>query len=209
MVISKTEKYSFKVSFGDKTIAINPVSKESKNKVSKYGSDIAISTLPHPDFSGFSEVSYKDKIPFKISGPGEYEVSEIFVKGFGISAKYQGEDFLATTYTIAIDGINLTILSPLLNKEDFSNEAYEEFTNTDILILPLGDGDFLNSKEAVSIAKNFSPKAIIPAGYSKKEDLQDFLKELGKENLKEEEKLTIKRSDLKEDEVKVVPLKIV
>ena len=148
MIITRHENYFLKFIFGDKTIGLNPVSKESKLKTTKFGADIVLSNLPHKDFNGFNFMNYGEKEAFKIKGPGEYEISNVFINGFGFISKFDGEERMLTSYSMLLDGMNLTIIAPISETEKFSNEAFEEFGKTDILILPIGGGDTFNPKEA-------------------------------------------------------------
>ncbi|KKR65500.1 MAG: Zn-dependent hydrolase of the metallo-beta-lactamase superfamily, partial [Parcubacteria group bacterium GW2011_GWB1_40_5] len=90
----------FKVSFGDTTIAINPISKSSKLKSSTFGSDITLISLNSPEHNGADITSRGDKESFLINGPGEYEVSGVFIKGFLSKSNYGGEERINTIYTV-------------------------------------------------------------------------------------------------------------
>lgn len=81
--LSLIPKQFFKVQYGDMVIAFNPVSKQSKlsAKAPHFGSAIALSTTNHADYNGFEAVEYAGTVPFAISGPGDYEVKDIFIKG--------------------------------------------------------------------------------------------------------------------------------
>jgi hypothetical protein len=46
MIITFLGAESFKVSFGDTTLAFNPISKDSTLKSAKFGADIVLSTQP-------------------------------------------------------------------------------------------------------------------------------------------------------------------
>jgi hypothetical protein len=74
MVITYMGGECFKITQGDLTIALNPPSKDSKLKTSKFGSDIVLSTINHEDMNGVENASFGDREPFAIVGPGEYEV---------------------------------------------------------------------------------------------------------------------------------------
>src|SRR3989344_8406686 len=82
MIISYHGMDFFKVSFGDTTIAVNPISKDSKFKSTKFGSDITLVSLNSPEHNGVDITSRGEKESFLIKGPGEYEVSGVFIKGF-------------------------------------------------------------------------------------------------------------------------------
>ena len=51
MVISFLGAQFFKVSFGDTTLAFNPISKRSKLKQARFGADIALISVNHVDFN--------------------------------------------------------------------------------------------------------------------------------------------------------------
>ena len=91
MIITYLGGEFVKVQFGDTTIAFNPISKESKLPTAKFGANIVLSSLNHPDMNGAEQVSFGDKQAFAIKGPGEYEVKGIFIKGFASSSGYDGE----------------------------------------------------------------------------------------------------------------------
>ena len=83
MVISYMGGECFKITQGNLTLSFNPPSKDSSLKASKFGSDIVLISADHEDFNGVENASFGDREPFVISGPGEYEVKEVAVRGFG------------------------------------------------------------------------------------------------------------------------------
>ena len=103
----------FKVSFGDTTIAVNPVSKDSKFKSTKFGSDITLVSLNSPEHNGTDITSRGEKESFLIQGPGEYEVSGVFIKGFLSKSNYGGEERFNTIYTVTLEGMSLCFLGAL------------------------------------------------------------------------------------------------
>lgn len=198
MIITRHGDSFLKLAFSDKTIALNPISKHSKQKTTKFGADIAVVSLFHPDFNGFDQMTFKNKKAFHIKGAGEYEISDIFIKGYGLKSKFEGVDEMITSYTILLDGIDVAIFGPISSGEDFSNEAFEEFSKAEVFIIPIGGGDTFSPKEASKFIKQFSPKIVIPILYSKKEDLKEFESAFGGE-IKKMDKLTLKKSDLPEE----------
>src|SRR3954462_5240000 len=107
----------FKVSFGDTTIAINPISKDSDIKGARFGSDITLVSLNSPEHSGADTTSRGDKESFLINGPGEYEVSGVFIKGIPSKSKHGSEEHINTIYKVSLEGINLCFLGALSEKE--------------------------------------------------------------------------------------------
>ena len=208
MIITRHGDAFLKLAFSDKTIAVNPISKNSKQKTIKFSADIALANIFHPDFNGFDQMTFKNKEAFVIKGAGEYEISDIFVKGYGLISKFEGVDEMITSYTIRLDEIDIAIFGPISSGEGFTNEAFEEFSKADIFVIPIGGGDTFSPKDAAKFIKQFSPKIIIPILYSKKEDIKEFESAFGGE-VKNSEKLTIKKNDLTEDaRAEIIELKI-
>lgn len=204
MVITYLGGESFKVQFGDITLAFNPVSKDSKKwKPSKYGADVALISLNHPDTNGADQVSFGEKKAFAITGPGEYEVKDVFIKGFKSDSKYGGEDRINTIYTVSLENMNLCFLGALT--KEVPAETMESIDDVDILFVPVGGTGVLSSAEAAKIAVKIGPKLVIPMHYDAT-SLKSFLKESGEESVKPVDKLTLKKKDLDGKEGDVVVL---
>ena len=198
MIITHFGREHFKLQVGDLTIAVNPVSKEGKGKVAKYGADITLITTNHPDYNGAEQTEHGEKTPFVIRGAGEYEVNDIFIKGFSIVTKLKDgkkeTDFQNTSYVFVLDGIRITFLGAL--SQMLAPEHKEIIDETDVLFIPVGeDGFLLNAYDAHKLAVSLEPKLIIPMDYDEK-SLPIFLKEAGSEKVEPVEKLTIKKKDI-------------
>jgi len=208
MIITHHGADFFKVSFGDVTLAVNPVSKDSKIKSTKFGSDITLVSLNSPEHNGVEQTSRGDKESFLIKGPGEYEVSGVFIKGFLSNSNYGGEKKLNTIYTVTLEGMTLGFLGALSDK-DLSAEAKEAFDGVDVLFVPIGGDGVLDPAGAHKIALQFEPKLVIPSHFIEIGDsgaLKKFLKEEGEEDVKPVDKLTLKKKDLEGKEGDVIVL---
>ena len=186
-----------KIQFGDTILAFNPISKDSSLKPSKFGADIVLSSINHADFNGADQVTFGEKKPFAITGPGEYEVKGVFIKGFASESGYDGEKRINTIYTVSLEGMNICFLGAL-NQDALPKEADEGIDGVDILFVPIGGEGVLNASQAYKLAVLIGPKIIIPVHYGDiggKDALKAFLKEAG-ENPKPEAKLTLKKKDL-------------
>jgi L-ascorbate metabolism protein UlaG (beta-lactamase superfamily) len=198
MIISYYGRQHFKLQVGDLTVAVNPVSKEGKGKVSKYGADITLVTTNHPDYNGIEQTELGSKTPFVIRGAGEYEVQNIFIKGFATSVTLkegkQEKVYQNTSYVFTIDGIRVTFLGAL--STPLQPEHKEIIDETDVLFVPVGHDTFLlNPYDAHKLAVSLEPKLIIPIDYNE-QSLPVFLKEAGAEKVEPLEKLTIKKKDI-------------
>lgn len=208
MIITYHGADFFKVTFGDTTIAVNPISKDSKLKSTKFGSDITLVSLNSPDHNGVDVTSRGDKESFVISGPGEYEVSGVFIKGFISNSVYRDSEKINTIYTVNLEGMNLCFLGPL-SDEKLSSETKEAIDGIDVLFVPIGGDGVLDPAVAHKLAVQFSPKLIIPSHFGEvgdKNALKVFLKEAGEESVKPVDKLTIKKKDLEGKEGDVIIL---
>jgi hypothetical protein len=156
-----------KLQTGDVTIAVNPVSKESGKKVTRFGSDICLVSTNLPITNGIDQVDNAGKTPFVISGPGEYEVKGINFKG--IESKFEwfeGKEKIEkvnTTYIFTFDGIKMCVLGILTDK--LSAELRDAISECDILVVPVLDGKetenkFLSSHEAVVTDHTGVPKPV-------------------------------------------------
>jgi L-ascorbate metabolism protein UlaG (beta-lactamase superfamily) len=204
MIITFQGNHSIKLQFGDTVVAANPISKDSSMKGSRFGADICLVSVNNPDFNGVEQVSFGDKQPLIITGPGEYETSGVFIRGLASHSAHG----INTIYTLNLDSINICILGAL-DSADLPAEAKESLEEIDILFLPIGGNGTLAPQEAYKLAVSLEPKLIIPLGYDApgaiKDALKIFLKEAG-EQPTAVDKLTIKRKDLdgKEGDVAVL-----
>ncbi|MES2216033.1 MAG: MBL fold metallo-hydrolase [Patescibacteria group bacterium] len=207
MIITYLGGEFVKVQFGDTVVAFNPVSKDSSLKTSKFGADVVLSSINHEDMNGVDQISFGDKKPFVITGPGEYEVKGVFIKGLPSESNYGGEKRINTIYTLALEGMNLCFLGAL-DTAELPKETEEAIEEVDILFVPIGGEGVLDASRAYKLAVSLEPKIIVPIHYGDlgdKEALKKFLKEAG-ENPKAEPKLTLKKKDLEGKEAEVVVL---
>lgn len=208
MIITYFGKQFVKIGQGEMVLAFNPTSKDSKSGISaKFGADIALSTINHPDYNGLEQLSHGDRVPFAITGPGDYEVKEIFIKGVMSHASLGGKKYINTIYSLSVDGISIVFLGALSDSE-FPKESREVIDGPDILFVPIGGNGLLDTKGAAKLASSLEPKLIIPIDYDAS-TLKSFLKEMGEEKAEVVEKLTLKRKDLEGKDGEVVVLKAV
>lgn len=210
MVITYHGGEFFKVSFGDTTLAFNPISKDSKLKGTRFGADIALVSLNHPDFNGADQVAHGDRQPFVIMGPGEYEVRGVFIQGINSESNYGGSAKVNTIYTVELEGMQLCFVGALSSRK-LSAEVKGSLPDIDILFVPIGGGEVLSPTEAHELAVELEAKLVIPMHYGDMGDdkgaLATFLGEAEKDT-KPIDKLTLKRKDLEGKEGEIVVLSI-
>ncbi len=194
MVITHHGGQCFKVSFGDTTLAFDPIGKKSKLTPVKFGADVAFVSLHHPNFDGPENATHGSKDPFVIDGPGEYEVGEVTARGFGVPTNYEGQERFNTIYQVTLEGMNLVFLGAL-GDPAIDAKILGELGDIDILFVPIGGGDVLEVPQASKLAVKLEAKCVIPMHYDK-QSLAAFLKEEGSKNAKPTDKLTLKKKDV-------------
>ena len=138
---------------------------------------------------------------FIIDSPGEYEVGGVRVLGVA-----DGENNL---YNIEIDGVKISHLGFL--KNDLDDEKISIFDDSDIILIPVGNNEVLDAEAAMKLINKLEPSIAIPMLYNvkglktKRAPVTAFLKE---SEAKEppQSKLTIKKKDINEEEIKIVIL---
>lgn len=205
MVITYHGGQCFKVSFGDTTLAFDPISKKSTLSPVKFGSDVAFVSMNHQDFNGTDQVAHGTKQPFIVDGPGEYEVGDVTARGWGVKTTYDKKERFNTIYQVQLENMNMVFLGALGDPE-IDPKILGELGDIDILFVPIGGGDVLEVPQASKLATKLEAKCILPMHYDKKA-LDAFLKEEGGSNGKPQDKLTIKKKDVSAMNTEVVVLK--
>lgn len=207
MIITYHGGQCFKVSFGDTTLAFDPISKQSKlYDPVKFGADVAFVSVRHPDFNGVEQVAFGNKEPFVVDGPGEYEFGAVTARGFGVKTNYDKQDRYNTIYQVRMEEMNIIFLGALSSPE-IDSKILSEFSDIDILFVPVGGGDVLEVPQAAKLATKLEARLVIPMHYDAVA-LKAFLKEEGNESLKPVDKLTIKKKDVLAMEGELVVLSV-
>jgi L-ascorbate metabolism protein UlaG (beta-lactamase superfamily) len=200
MVITHHGAQCFKVTFGDLTLTFDPVSKNGTLPGVKFGTDIALVSRNHPNMNGIDEVTYGDKVPFVINGPGEYERGGVTVQGFLTKSAYglpKGEESAVNTvYVVELEDMTLVHLGALLDPE-LPPEAREAIDDIDVLFVPIGSEGVLSPAAAHKLVVSLEPRIVVPmhwSGVGAPKSLEAFLKEEGGAAEKVE-KLTLKKKD--------------
>lgn len=191
MIITYFGKRFLKFQYGDTVIGVNPPTKESpwSKKTSTFGADIAISTSSDPDTAGAAALSYGDREPFIVDGPGSYEAKGVFISG-GFLAEVQGRR--ENAYALTLENMNIVVLGAT-DSLQIPSETKEIIMSPDILILPLSGQ--LSAKDSYKLAMMLEPMIVVPVDYDE-DMLKQFLKEAGADKPEVADKLTLKRKDL-------------
>lgn len=209
MVITHHGGQCFKVTLGDLTLVFDPVAKGASLPPVRFGSDIALVSRNHPDMNGVEEVTYGDKVPFAVLGPGEYEKDGVTIQGFLTKSQYglpKGAlEAMNTVYAVKLEGMTLVHLGALSDPM-LAQEAREAIDEIDVLFLPVGGDGVLSAAEAAKLATVLEPRIIVPmhwSGIGETKALESYLKEEGGE-AETVEKLTLKKKDAAEKDGAII-----
>ncbi len=179
MIITYQGGNSFKIAQGELSLVLNPQAKASSD-VTLFSSNQA---LPAEALA---------KAGFVITGPGEYEVKDIFIKGF----LSDGREGFNTVYLISFEGMRLCFLGELATPQ-LKAEVLGNLEDIDILF---------TTTDAYKLAVSLEPAVIIPMSYDKT-SLAQFLKEGGESKVESIDKLVVKKKDLEGKKGEIVVLK--
>lgn len=200
MVITHHGGQCIKASFGDLTVAFDPISKASKLSSVRFGADLVLVSRNHPDMNGVEQMSGGSKEPFVIQGPGEYEKDGVTVRGFLTKSEYglgkNQADAINTLYVVKLEGMTLVHAGALASAQ-LPPEAKEAIDEVDVLFVPVGGDGVLSPAEAAKLATMLEAHVIVPIhwdGMGEKGALDAFIKEAGGA-AERVEKLTLKKKD--------------
>lgn len=194
MIITFYGLSCFKIESQGIVIAINPFSREKKFSTPYFEARIVLATVS----------SYADSriagTPFSISGPGEYEIGGVVIRGVALSEAN-------TAYLLRLEGMTLLHLGEFADKKPFESIAFllkDAFERADILFVPVGD--MLGVDVALAISNDLDARIVIPMHHTKPDQLETFLKAVGHYS-REGSSFSVKTKDLLLEGRKVIVLK--
>ena len=182
-------------------LAIDPYTKEAGLTPPRFQTDIVLSTRNNSLCNNTDALAGS---PFVITSPGEYEIKGISIEGIAASEH--------TIYVIEWEGMRLCHLGALDEKQ-LPDATRERISTPDILFVPIGGGNALDAEEAVHVINLIEPRIAIPMYYAfpgfstlPLHTVDAFLKEIGSSSMAEE-KLSLKKKDVPQEEMKIAVLK--
>jgi len=204
-------------------IAVDPYDEQIGLKPPVLEADILLITHNHYDHNNVKTIK---GAPFLISGPGEYEIKDVFIQGIpsfhdNTQGNEKGEN---TIYTLEAEGIKICHLGDLGQKE-LTDEQLEKIGEVDILLIPVGGVYTISAKEATKVISQIEPKILIPMHYHipysgrrpdgsyrpklkiKLDALDKFLKMMGVKTPEVSKKLSLSQKNLPTEGMKIIILK--
>lgn len=207
MEISSLGHASFKLRGKTATIVTDPYDSMMVGlKFPKAEADVVTVSHQHADHNNAKAIGGS---PFVVSGPGEYDIKGVRILGVSTfhdeaNGSQRGKN---TVYRITMDNLTLVHCGDLGHK--LTTEQMEEVGIPDILFIPVGGFYTIDSHVASELVTVLEPKIVIPMHYLQKEMNQEqfgqlsnvasFLKEMGKEGITSQPKLSITKEKLPQE----------
>ena len=167
--------------------------------------DIVTVSHDHPDHNAIRQI---EGTAYVVNGPGEYEIKGVGI--IGISTFHDDEKGAKrgknTIYRIEMDGLSLVHLGDL--GHTLSADEVDTLDGVDILMIPVGGFYTIDPAAAVSVINEIEPSIVLPMHYARPGlsaktfgtlvTRDAFLKEIGKEDVVAQPKLTVTRDKLPE-----------
>lgn len=139
-----------------------------------------------------------------IDGPGEYEMSDVFITGIRIAnSKSAKTDIPNNVFVIYMDDVAVCHLGDLAHVP--SQKQVEEMGNIDVLLVPVGGGKALKASQAAEVISLIEPYLVIPMHYKlpgltiKLDPVSKFLQEMGITKTETVDILKLAKSNLPEE----------
>lgn len=202
MQITWHGQYTVKLSTKDTIVVMDPYA--TSEGLSPFRAKADVVVLTNPTDESMSNVSGIQGEPVVVSTPGEYSL-----RGLTLHAQpwYTEDNVERSLLLWQAEGMTVVHVGAL-NRELSDTELQSlERTNIDVLLVPVGGGGGLDSKQALKFITTIEPRVVVPIHHKLpklKEDLESvdqFAKEVGVDPKQVESKLTLKASKLPQDDM--------
>lgn len=205
----------FRIREGGVTIICDPYDKSVGPTLPKARADIV--TVSH-DRAGHNAVDRVIGEPKVLTGPGEYEVKNVFITG--LTTYHRRNETHTPERNVAFffefGGLTIGHMGDIGEVPAQSEIEELNIGEVDVLMVPVGGGATLDPARAVELVGLLEPRLVIPMHYlhdglsgeltERLENVDKFLKEFGSTTIEPVEILKISKSSLPE-ETQVVLLK--
>jgi L-ascorbate metabolism protein UlaG (beta-lactamase superfamily) len=199
MEISWLGHSCFRIKGKQVTVITDPYSPDLGYSLGKPSAQIVTVSHQHP---GHSYVQGVGGNPRPVTGPGEYEISDVLIIGLATfhDAERGSQRGKNTVYLMEIDELAVCHLGDLGHM--LTAEQMEDLENVDILLLPVGGQSTINASVAAEVMRQLEPKVVIPMHYKTEalarelDPVERFLKEIGVEQVASQPKLSFNRTNL-------------
>lgn len=189
MIITYQGENYFKLQSGDDAVLVDPTDQRSFK-----GADLILNTLnpalvDEPD----------DEETFWIDHGGEYEVEGTRINGWSAGhGSYNKKDREKTIFRLDFKGFRFALFGFLSDEPD--PEIIGELEDIDVAIIPADGNEMISASKAGKLLRQIEPSLIVPAPFG---DIKPLLKEMNQKECEKDEKIVLKKKDLKAGQMKV------
>ena len=184
------------------SVVTDPYENSIGYELPRLRADIVSLSHDHPGHRNAGPVRNKKLI---ITGPGEYEVRDVFITG--IATFHDGKKGNArgrnTVYLYDFDGLKICHLGDLGHVP--SQAQVEVLNSVDVLLIPVGGVSTINAAQAAEVVSLMEPSLVIPMHYGmrslafKLDPVSKFLKAMGLDKVAPQETLSVTKINLPEE----------
>jgi L-ascorbate metabolism protein UlaG (beta-lactamase superfamily) len=208
MQITWHGQYTIKIVSKALTLVLDPYAPNLGLSAFRAKADIV--ALSNPQTSSMSHVAGIQGEPFIMNTPGEYSLKAAALYALGWHASDNTERSLQRWKIEGMTLLHLGALERALSDEEL---AKLERTDIDILLVAVGGGSGLDTRQALQLVTTVEPRVVIPIHYQlprlreKLTSVAQFAKEMGISQPKQaESKFTIRANKLPQQDVQTVIL---
>jgi L-ascorbate metabolism protein UlaG (beta-lactamase superfamily) len=207
MQITWHGQYTVKITTKETILVLDPY--DTSVGLPPFRAKADIIGLSNPNDSTMSNLSGIQGEPIVVNTPGEYSLDGLSLHAAGWVAE-DGSERSVQRWTIE----HMTILHLGAIKRELADEELQELerVNIDILLVPVGGGSGLDTKQALHMVTTIEPRIVIPIHYhipklrEKLDTVDQFAKEMGIDPKKKEKKLLIRANKLPQEDIETVLL---
>src|SRR5579884_280655 len=193
----------FRIQGREAVILTDPIESGDGFEGARKTADIVTLSHPLPNDVSLIGVGPKTRV---ISGPGEYEVADVFITGIRSHAVggVGRSQIPNTIYLFELEDLVICHLGDLT--QPLTEEQAGAMSSVDVLIVPVGGGPTIGAAAAVEVIGQIEPAVVIPMQFATERGGQDgdregigqFLKQVGSPEITPLPRLNLKKSDLGE-----------
>ncbi|HAH04074.1 MAG: hypothetical protein UV78_C0025G0005 [Parcubacteria group bacterium GW2011_GWA2_43_17] len=188
---------SFRLQSNGLSILLDPADSKTGIKMPRMQNDLVLYSHQSKDPGSLEKA-------LVINCPGEYEAKGCFVYGIPVNHDDAGR----TMFVIEVEGMRLAYLGAFTQAQ-FTEEQLDRLEGVDILMLPVGGGESLNSEKAVELVNQIEPRVVIPMYYQmpglklKLDPVEKFKKDSAYKS-ETVDKYKIVKKDLPQEETRLI-----
>lgn len=209
MHISWHGQYTVRIQSNDVVLVLDPYAPSVGLPVYRAKADIVALTNPvQPDMSNTGAIQGE---PYIINTPGEYSIRGFTLHALAWRDEQMNERCLQLWNVEKISLLHLGALNRNLTDQELQEL---EKRDIDVLLLPIGGGSGLSTKQAMSLVTTIEPRMVIPIHYALpnlKEELagvDQFAREMGVNPAEAQPKVIVKANKLPQEEMTTVLLSV-